>query len=335
MGVRKSALAIVLCCLVLVSFGAAATAADKPIQLNWVSFLPQTSPEIKAVQTAYIDKLNGLSNGRIETKFRGGPETFGAFDIPKAVQKGVVDIGIVFIGAVEPIVPGAGAAMLTQVSLEEERRPGGAFDYLQTMFNKGGLQYLGRGFHTGSGFFYTWLRDKRVEKREDFKKISIGGTTAAQPAALAWGSTYTPVGLTDSYSAMERGVVDAITAQPPASWKDFGNYEVSKYYIDHPVYAATVAVFMNRKKFQEMPPDLQELVMKSFADAEKEIMKTAQSIEDGALKFMVDGGYLEPIKLSPEDAKWYVDSAYEGAWEYQNKRFPDVTPKLKELLMAK
>ena len=134
---------------------------------------------------------------------------------------------------------------------------------------------------------------------------------------------------------MERGVVDAITAQPPASWKDFGNYEVSKYYIDHPIYAATVAVFMNLETYKKLPAPLQELVMNSFADAEKEIMKTAQAIEDGALKYMVDNGYLTPIKLSPEDAKWYLDSAYESAWEYQNKRFPDVTPKLKELFTAK
>ncbi len=32
------------------------------------------------------------------------------------------------------------------------------------------------------------------------------------------------------------------------------------------------------------------------------------------MKYMVDNGFIEPIKLSPEDAQWYVDSPYEGAW---------------------
>ncbi|MBW2082910.1 MAG: hypothetical protein JRI39_07445 [Deltaproteobacteria bacterium] len=227
---KKVSISFCCFCLALIFAVSSRPAFGKTIKLNWVSFLPKTAAETRLVQKFFIDKVNEQSKGELIIRFRGGPETFGAFDIPKAVQRGVVDIGMVFVGAIEPLVPGVQADMLSQITIDEERRPGGAYDFLQRLYNKANLYYLGK-YSTGSGFFYTWLRKKRVEKRADFKGLSIGGTTAAQPAALAWGCTYTPIPLSESYSAMERGVVDAISAQPASSWKNFGNYEVSKYVI--------------------------------------------------------------------------------------------------------
>lgn len=319
-------------CLVLILAVSFAYAQKKPIELGWVSFLPATFTETKAVREYFVNRVNERAKGELFIKWRGGPETFTPGDIGPAVQKGVADIGMVFVGAYEPIVAGVGGAMLTQLTLDEERRPGGAYDYLLGMHKKAGLYYLGRGFHTGTGFFYCWLREKRVEKPEDFVGLSIGGTTAARPAVLAWGATYTPIALAESYSAMERGVVDAITAQPPSSWKEFSNYEVSKYVIDHGYYACTVAVFMNLKSYNRLPKHLQNLLTETYIEAEKDIMRRAAKIQDDAKRFMVDKGLIEPIKFSPANAKWYLEAAYNGAWDYQQKRFPKVTPRLRELL---
>jgi hypothetical protein len=41
---------------------------------------------------------------------------------------------------------------------------------------------------------------------------------------------------------------------------------------------------------------------------------------------------VEVYNLPPDMAKWLVDTAYESTWAFQQKRFPDVTPKLKTLL---
>jgi len=46
---------------------------------------------------------------------------------------------------------------------------------------------------------------------------------------------------------------------------------------------------------------------------------------------MLDAG-VEFYKLSPDVADWYLKTAYDAAWEYQQKRFPKVTPELKKLL---
>lgn len=311
-------------------FAGPSSFAKEPLKLNWVSFLPKTQPETGLLQKDFVDKVNERAKGELVISFRGGPETFAALDIPKAVQRGVVDIGMVFVGAVEPIVPGVAADMLTQITLDEERKPGGAYDYVLGMYKKAGLYYFGRSSHM-NGFFYTWLRKKKVQKREDFTGLIIGGTTAAQPAALAWGCTYSSIQLTDSYTAMERGVVDAITAMPPTSWKDFGNYEVTKYVIDHPIYTSTPRVFMNLNTFNNLPRHLQDLLVKTFIESEKEMVGAVIRLNRDAMNWMVEKKYIEPIKLPPEEAKWYIDSAYKGAWDFQQRRFPEITPKLKQL----
>ena len=318
-------------CLVSVFFSSSLFAANKPIKLNWVSFMPKSNYTTKILQKEFFDRLNERSKGKLTVKFRGGPEVFGQFDIPKAVHDGAVDIGMTFVGAIEPIVPGVQADMLTQLSLEEERRPGGAYDFLLGLYKKRGLYYLGRGLYSKNGFFYTALRNKKVKRPQELKGLAMGGTTAAQAPALAWGCTYTPLKLPEYYSALERGVVDTVSSLPASAYKFFSFYEVVKYIIDYPVYSATPRVFMNLKRFNSLPKDLQDLMTTTFIEAEKNIAPEGETIENNALRWMVDKGHIELIKFSPEDAKWYVEAAYNSAWEYQQKRFPELTPKLKEL----
>ena len=331
MGARRRIQLLVALGMVFVFMATPVCAAEKPIKLNWVSFVATNNYIYKLVQECFIDKVNELAKGELVIKFRGGPETFSPFDIPKVVQDGVVDIGTTFAGAIEPVVPGVQASMLSELTMEEERQPGGAYDFLLDMYKKRGIYYLGRGTNIRDGFFYTVLRDKKIERPQDLKGLTMEGTTAAQAPARGWGCTYTLIHLADAYTAMERGVVDALQGRPASGYYHDSVYEVAKYIVDPPIYNSTDRVFMNLESFNKLPEHLQKLLVDTFIEAEKEMGARAEGIEDEDLQWMLDKGHLELIQFSPEDAKWYVDSANEAAWEYQQKRFPDVTPKLKEL----
>ena len=331
MGTKKQLVFVVSVCLVLVFSASSLFAQKKPIELNWVSFIPRHMYIYKVVQEYFIDKVNEQAKGELNIKFRGGPETFGPFDIPKAVQSGIVDIGTTFVGAIEPIVPGVQGDMFTRLTLDEERRPGGPYDFLLSLYKKGGLYYFGRGLHEKEGFFYTVLRDKKVERLEDLRGLTMGGTTAAQAPAMAWGCTYILINSAEAYSALERGVVDAQQSIPASSLKSRSTYEVTKYIIYPPIYCSTVRVFMNLKSFNNLPGHLQDLMVKTFIKAEKAMARRGEEVEVSAFRWMVDNGHLEVIKFSPEDTKQYVDAAIKGGWEYQQKRFPEITPKLRAL----
>ena len=304
--------------------------AAEPIVLNWATFVPNTRPPASGVQRLFIDKVNEGAKGELVIKYRGGPETIKPFDLGKAVQKGVVDIGVAPVGFYEPIAPGIGGAALTQLTLEKERKPGGGYDYLNELHKAGGLFYLGRGTFSKEDYFYLWL-NKKVEKPEDFKKIRIGSATGSRAAVVGWGAVHVSIGMGEYFEAMERGVVDGIAGVPLTTYVSMGIHEVTKYCVDHPYWQSTVAVFMNLDSWNKLPKHLQKLIMECQIQAEKDYIPL-DAEERAAARQKAKAAGLEFYKLAPGIAKWFLDTAYNATWGYQMKRFPKETPRLKELL---
>jgi TRAP-type C4-dicarboxylate transport system substrate-binding protein len=248
------------------------------------------------------------------------------------VQKGVVDITNVACGFYEPIAPGVGGAMLTQISLEEERKPGGAYDYLNELHNKGGLFYLGRGTPADE-YFYLVLR-KKVMRQQDFVGLRIGTATVARAAAAAWGSTVVSVSMDEYYTSMERGLVDGLASCPLTLLVSAGIYEVTKFTIDHGYYQATLAVIMNLDKWNKLPKHLQNLMKECIIQSEKEMRDYYAKLKAEAIEKMKKSG-IEFYKLPSGVDKWFLDAAYNAAWQYQMDRYADVTPKLRKLFTRK
>jgi TRAP-type C4-dicarboxylate transport system substrate-binding protein len=301
-------------------------------EINWSSFVPKEYPSVDVVVRGFMDRATQLAKGELVFKYRGGPETIAAFDQGKAVQKGIVDLSLVPIGFYEPLAPGIGAAMLTQISLEEERKPGGAYDYLNELHKKGGLFYLGRGLPVDE--FFTLNLTKRLEKPKDFVGTRIGTLTATHACTTAWGATAVSLSMPEVYSAMERKLVDGVSCLPLWDVVTTGVYEVTKYSIDHGYYYNTVAVIMNLDKWKKIPKHLQDLIIKSMILSEKDTQVWAAEHKKKAREKMVKAG-VEFYKLSPEVDKWFIETAYNAAWESQQKKFPEVTQKLRELFLKK
>jgi TRAP-type C4-dicarboxylate transport system substrate-binding protein len=74
--------------------------------------------------------------------------------------------------------------------------------------------------------------------------------------------------------------------------------------------------------------------MESMIQSEKDCREWDAKDRIKAREKMIKAG-VEFYKFPPDMAKWFIDTAYNAAWEYQMKRFPDVTPKLRELLSKK
>jgi len=319
--------------LALMVFPVQAQQKSQPINLSWISFVPTTNVLVKNFQKLFVDRVNERAKGELVIKFRGGPEVIAAFDQGKAVQQGIVDIALPPVGFYEALAPGIGGAMLTQVSLEEERRPGGGYDYLVELHKKAGIMYLGRGTHTDEDYFYL-LSNKRVEKPEDFKGLKIGSATVTRAAVKAWGATLVSIAMPEYYTSMERGLVDALSSAPISAWYSQGVYQVTKYVIDNPYYQSTATVIMNLKKWDSLPPHLQKLMMEIQIQYEKDYAD-ADNKDRARLKQKAKEAGVEIYKLAPDVAKWFIDTAYNAAWEYQMERFPKETPKLRELLTKK
>lgn len=322
---------LILCLsLSAIGTGKVLAAQAKPIELNWVSFSAKNTVTVINIQREFIDKINQAAKGELTIKYRGGPETIAAFDQGIAIKKGVVDISAVPIGFYEAIVPGVGGAMLTQFTPAEERRPGGAYDFMVEIHKKGGLFYVGRGTPSKEDFFYLNL-NKKVEKRQDFAALKIGTATVARAAVKAWGATVVSLAMPDYYTSMERGLVDGVASAGLSAWVGQGCASVTKYLVDHPYYQSTVAVIMNQASWERLPPHLQKLVMDTMIQAENALIDW-YTRDIAQLKQKMLEANVQIYKFSPDMAKWFIDTAYDAAWKYQEERFPDVTKRMRQLM---
>ena len=301
----------------------------KQITLTWVTIVPKANNlQVLQFERSFINRVNEKAKGELFIEYRGGPETILPFDQGKAVQKGVVDISYVAVGFYEPLAPGVGGAMLTQISPEEERKPGGAFDYLNELHSKGGLYYLGRP--TPAGEYFHLILNKKVLKPQDFVGLRIGTATVGRACTEAWGATVVSVAMSEYYTSLERGLVDGLSSCPLTLAVLNGCYEVVKYVVDHGFYQSTLAAIMNLDKWNKLPKHLQQVMTESMVQSEKECGAAYAEIQAKAVEKMKKSG-VEFYKLQPDVEKWFIDTAFNAAWEYQMKRYPDVTPKLRQL----
>lgn len=299
-----------------------------PITLNFVSFVPLSNEvEFKKFKEGFIDKVNKRAKGELVINVKGGPEAIPPFNLGVSVQRGVIDLATIPTAFFESLVSGANQTSLSDYTAIEERNKS-IYEYIQEMYRKGGLYYLGRGEATEPGFFYLYLT-KRAEKPADFKGLKLGGSTAFHGFYRELGSSVTTIPLPEYHSAMERGVVDGIVTSLYVGLQ-YGLHEVSKFLIAPGLYRSTVALPLNLNTWNRLPKHLQELLTQCMIEFENEFPAYEAEERAAAMK-QVQAGGLKTITLSGEAEKWYLAAAREGAWKHAETRFPgDVIPNLRK-----
>ena len=137
---------------------------------------------------------------------------------------------------------------------------------------------------------------------------------------LAWGATPIQMAPGDIYQAVQKGTVDGFVFD----WSgmvSFGLQEVTKYLVTYPVYCGPYYLMMNRDSFNELPEDLQNLILEhSGRETSREFAWVFEYDENRGYEACVAAG-CEPINLSDEataEFESYNESLL-GAWEENNK----------------
>lgn len=302
----------------------------KSIKLNYVSFVPLASKfHFQQFKKGFIDKVNEKAKGELEIVVRGGPETVKPYDLGMSVQRGTIDMANVPTSFFETLVPGADATKISDFTAAEERGTG-AYEMILGMYKKAGFYYLGRGEASDPGFFFLFV-NKPTEKKEDFKGLKYGGSTAFHGFYKNIGGSPSTVPLPEYHSALERGIVDGIVTSLSVGLQ-FGLHEVSKYIVTPGVYRSNVISIVNLKKWDSLPDKLKKLMTESMVEYEKSFGAFDRDFRTKGFQAAEKSG-CRIIKLSDDMAKWYVELAEKSAWEDEEARFPGGTiPEIKSKL---
>lgn len=271
--------------------------------------------------------VNERLDGRVRVDYLGAEEIVPSFDQLEALRNGVVDVILGAASYYTGQIPEAMAVVYSRRS-PVELRESGFYDLMREIhLEKGGVVYLANTGGTAGTAFRLFMNREITTPDLDGLRIRVTPVYIELVQAL----NGTPIAMPPSevYTALERGVVDGY------GWSygglvDYGWHEVTDYVIDHPFFTANTAVIFNREVWDHLPEDIRaeleeigkEVEIEAVAYMDDYITREDELLRELGLKF---------IQFSPEDAEFFLNTAYDTAWSEFIAAHPEVGPKLREL----
>ena len=299
---------------------------ETPVKLKMVMFQAATAPRTM-ISGNLIKAINERGKGQLQIEWLGGPEVVPPFEQAMAVRRGAMDMSMLPAAFYEGLVPVGDILLLSRISAKEERERG-AWDLLRGIHEKAGLFFLGRADAKNDPQFYMTLK-KAVKSPADLAGLKLGlAGTHAKGFSKALGMGMASMPPSESYTALERGVVDAFST-PADTQISYGVYEGVNFAIDHPYFVCNTVFIMNLNTWNGLSERNKKLILDTYAEMEPELIKLHREMIAEYKQKMKDSG-IEFIRFSPDDAKRFTDMAYKAEWERVTAQYPDVAPLLKE-----
>jgi TRAP-type C4-dicarboxylate transport system substrate-binding protein len=210
-----------------------------------------------------------------------------------------------------------------------EMRRNGVFDYLNGLFEAKGLYYYAR---TGEGIQYYIYSNKRID-RADLSGLKLRIAPIYRDFFQKLGASVVQIAPGEVYTALERGVVDGY-GWPLIGIFDLGWQEKTKYRLEPGFYSIELGVIFNLNAWKRLTP-----AQRAFLEKERVWLEGLNAEMGGReaqeeLKRQKEAG-IEVIKLDDAQAKLFIKTAYESAWDAIVAASPQHGPKLREMMAPK
>ena len=248
----------------------------------------------------------------------------------EAVISGVIDLNFTSSNYYMKKLPECEALALSQYDPSKEREVG-FIKFLQDVHReKMDVLFLGRG-RIDINSFFMWSMKEIKDPRTDFKGLKFRTSGLYTAFYRALGIIPVTIGWPDVYTSMDTGMIQGMMI-PPARIKADKYYEIIKYVVVPGMYQPTTVNLMNLKTYNKLPKHLQDLIMNIQITSEPVWLAEQDKTQAEEFKEVTENGIKE-IKLSPEDTKWYVDTAYDALWaDLKKKTSAENYQKLRDML---
>ncbi len=305
----------------------ASPAAAQQTTLRVVSAFPESTIYVKRLE-AWIERLNAEGKGVLQLNFIGGPKAIPTFEVGKAVQGGVVDVGLSTGAFYTNVFPEADALKLTQMPIAEQRRNGAVTLINRIWGEKGNMFYLARVVENQP--FHLYL-NKQISK-PDLKGLKIRITPVYRDFFGAMGATLMQTAPGEVYTALERGVVDGY-GWPVGGIFDFNWHEKTKFRVDPGFYDAEVSLVVNLKKWQSLGAKQREFLQQQGLNFEgRNDFWKAYGAEE--VKRQAAAG-MKTITFDAATSAAYLKRAYDAGWAGVIKASPTWGPQMQKAFTKK
>jgi len=321
---RKFVIGMLLMSLFVYGINNAATAAEPKI-LNAVSFLPKNHQLCEMIHV-WIERVNEQCKDTIKIDWAGGGEIIPSFEQAEALRKNMVQLIFYPTAYYSELAPEINALSLSRLSIEEERKPGGLYDFMVERHKKIGMMYIG-----------TWLYDpfylrlaKPVKTLDELKGLKMRSGALYDPMMKELGMIPITIEFKETLESLNRGLVEGFgfATLGPAGW---GWLDYCKYIIDIPIYTRqNTLILMNLDTWNNLPKNIQEKIMEITIEFEPQmIAHFKKKIAEEWKKYDEIG--IKRITFTPAETQRYIDVAYESVWAELKTKVPNLVPDLKKL----
>ncbi|WP_020675409.1 TRAP transporter substrate-binding protein [Geopsychrobacter electrodiphilus] len=245
----------------------AVQAAEKKYQWKMVTTWPPHFPVLGEGADKLAEMINKMSGGRLTVQVYGGGELVPALQAFDAVSQGMVEMGHGAAYYWAGKIPAAQFFAAVPFGMNAQGMnawiyTGGGqelWDELYAPFNLKPMPAGNTGVQMGGWF------NREIKSIADFKGLKmripgLGGKVLAKAGGTA---ILSPGG--EIYTNLERGVIDATEWVGPYNDYKMGFYKVAKYYY-YPGWhepGTVLETFINKKAYEALPVDLQEIVKRA------------------------------------------------------------------------
>ncbi len=308
---------------------AGASAQDETIELKAITPYPAEN-YLSQPLFLFGDIVEEKTNGRVKLEYLGGAEVVPAFEQFDAVRNGTVDVALGVASYYTGSVPEGVGIQYNASKLPGELRAAGYHDLMQKLHaDKGNVVYVANASGTPGEAFRLYT-SKAVASIADLNGLKFRVSPVYTAIVQAMGGTPVALPPADTYSALERGIVDGL-GWTYAGTLDYGFPEVAKYVINHPFYSLNSAIIMNQETWDDLPDEVKQQIEEASVEFEKQVVAYYADYiaqEDARLK---EAG-VEFVTFSDAEAKQYTDAAYDAGWAKFLEENPEHGQAIKDMM---
>lgn len=288
--------------------------APQQINLQFATFWPEVDFQVaeghKAWAQEISDRVAAETPHTVTFNWLAGGVLLGPNEIYEGVAAGSADLGStapVYTMGMFPLTMGLELpgynndnALVASLTMQEawKRSP-----ELQKEYEDVKVMFF---WATGPGGFIT--TNKPVRSVEDIAGLQIRAAGGSTLAIEALGGTPVPMPMSESYVALDSGIVDGILG-PDDILEGFRLAEVTKYITKTPFvgYNVVFVKAMNWDTWNSLPLSVQQIIEEVNEDYVAEYGKLRTDYTQAGQKFAVEGYGHEIIELSDAERSRWLD----------------------------